>query len=168
MPTRIQGLVAARKSLSSVPSWVEYDPDGLQLRVPLEVDGVVIEGLTLRGRVRKQLENREAVFQLEYHHAQIIGGPVARIEWNPLSVHNNKGLGPKPFRHILQDGSHHHRFDLNWARSNEAVLRGELPIAVPLNPNPKNFRDLLGVVEKEFRIDAIQQIGIPPWEPTML
>jgi hypothetical protein len=132
MPTRIAGLVAAEKSLIDVPAWVNRGADGLEFSVPLEIDGVTVEALTLRGRARKSLADRELAFQLEYHHASIIGGPVARIEWRPLNPHSNKGLGPKQFRHIIQTGSHHHCFDLNWQRSQEAVLQDSLPIAVPI------------------------------------
>jgi hypothetical protein len=111
------------------------------------------------------------IFQLEYHHSRIVGGPVARIEWRPLNPHSNKGLGPKHLRHVIQDGSHHHRFDLNWQRSQESVLRGELLIAVPLTeegPEPQNFRALLAVVGKAFRIRNIQLVTPPPWQPTMI
>lgn len=168
MPTKLQNLVTAGKTLVTAPSWVERGPDGLEFLASMEIDGVVVEGLSLRGRARKSLPDREVVFQLEYRHAQIIGGPVCRIEWRPLSAHCNKALGPKELRHIVQEGSHHHRFDLNWQLSNDAVLRGDLPIAVPINDDPKSFRALLAIVGKEFRIKRIQLITVPPWQPTML
>jgi hypothetical protein len=168
MPTRLQSLVHAEKTMSVDPAWVGRGPDGLEFTAPLEVDGVVLEALSLRGRARRSLADREVILQLEYHHAQIIGGPVCRIEWRPLSAHSNKGLGPKNLRHMIQSGSHHHRFDLNWAHSSESVLRGDLPIAVPLNEEPQSFRALLAVVGKEFKIRRIQSITVPPWEPSML
>jgi hypothetical protein len=168
MPTELPGLISADKLLSIIPAWVERGPDGLEFTAPLEADGVVIEGLNLRGRARKSLIDREVIFQLEYHRPQIVGGPVCRIEWRPLNAHNNKGLGPKEWRHMLQTGSHHHRFDLNWARSPEACLRGDIPVAVPINDDPKNFRALLALVGKEFRVNKIQQITVPPWAPTMI
>jgi hypothetical protein len=52
MPTKIEGLVAAHKSLLDVPAWTERGADGLDLSAPLEVDGVVVEALTLRGRAQ--------------------------------------------------------------------------------------------------------------------
>jgi hypothetical protein len=168
MPTKIEGLVAADKALIDVPAWIERAADDLELSAPLEVKGVTIEGLTLRGRARKSLADREVIFQLEYHHSQIVGGAVARIEWRPLNVHSNKGLGPKALRHVIQKGSHHHRFDLNWRHSRDGVLKGDLPIALPINEEPENFRALLGVVGKEFRIKNIQLVSAPPWQPAML
>jgi hypothetical protein len=167
MPTKIAGLVKAEKKLSGAPAWIGRGVDGLEISTPLEVDGVTVEALTLRGTARKPLADRHVMFQLEYHHSQIIGGPVARVEWRPLQPHNNKGLGPKHLRHALQSGSHHHRFDLNWRRSEEGVLRGEIPIAVPLD-DPGNFRALLALVGEEFTINNMQIITLPPWEPSML
>jgi hypothetical protein len=168
MSSTLPVLISADKELSVVPTWRARGADDLEFSVPLEVDGVVLEGLTLRGRVRRSLPDREVVFQIEFHGPRIIGGAVCRIEWKPLSAHNNKGIGPKELRHLLQKGSHHHRFDLNWAWSQDAVLKGDMPIAVPLKEEPKNFRALLGVVGEEFRINRIQEVPIPPWEPAML
>jgi len=168
MPTKIFDLVHAEKELSAVPVWIDRGSDGLEVSATLEVGGVTVEGLTLRGTARKPLMDRHVTFQLEYRHSQIIGGPVARIEWRPLNPHNNKGLGPKRLQHVIQTSSHHHLFDLNWRRSEEGVLKGDLPIAVPLEGEPKNFRALLAVVGKKFRINNIQIIPLPPWQPRML
>jgi hypothetical protein len=164
----LPALVRAEKILAAPPAWAERGPDAIDFSASLEVEGITIEGLSLRGRTRKSVIDREVIFQLEYHRAQIIGGAICRIEWRPINGHNNKGLGPKEFQHILQTGSHHHRFDLNWARSPDAVLRGELPIAVPIENEPTSFRALLALVGKEFRIKKIQSVAVPPWQPSML
>lgn len=164
----LPALVSADKVLAATAAWVERGPGVLELSASLEVEGVAIEGLTLRGAARKPMQDRQVVFQLEYHAVGITGGPICRIEWRPLSAHNNRGIGPKELRNIVQTTSHHHRFDLNWDRSQAAILRGEIPIAVPLNPEPENFRALLAVVGKEFRIRRIQSVTVPPWEPSML
>jgi hypothetical protein len=163
----LPALVGAEKVLAAAPSWVQRGADTLDLTASLEIDDVAVEGLTLRGRARKPLPDREVIFQLEYRSHEG-GGPICRIEWRPLNKHNNKGIGPKQLQNVIQDGSHHHRFDLNWQRSPAAVLRGELPIAVPLDDDPTNFRALLAVVGKEFRIRRIQSVTVPPWEPAML
>jgi hypothetical protein len=161
-------IVTLEKELAVQPQWFERAPHCLDLVVPLETKGVVIEGLTFRGRTGRSLPDRDITFQLEFHHPHIVGGPICRIDWRPFGAHNNKGIGPKEFRHMLQKGSHHHRFDLNWARSPEKVCRGEIPIAVPIIDDPENFRALLALVGKEFNIKGIQTITVPPWAPTML
>ncbi len=167
MPDKIEGFVASEKTLIDVPAWIARGTDGLEFSASLEMGDVTIQGLTLRGRARRSLADREVAFQLEYHHAQIIGGAVARIEWRPLNPHSNKGLGPKHLRHIIQAGSHHHPFDLNWRQSRDSVLQGHLPIAVPFD-DPNNFRALLALVGKEFRIANIQLVTPPPWEPAFI
>jgi hypothetical protein len=155
------------KTLVAIPNWVERGADILGFTAPLEMENATIEGMQLRGQSRKTLADRAVTFQLEFHRAQIIGGPICRIEWRPLSAHSNKGKGPAEWRHILQTGSHCHRFDLNWAESVDGVQRGELPLAVPIN-EPPDFSSLLALVGKEFRIDGIGSVTAPPWEPTLL
>jgi hypothetical protein len=166
--SHLPDLVQIEKELPLSPNWVERAADILEFSTALEANGVILEGLSLRCTARRSLADRQVMFQLEYHEATILGGPVCRIEWRPLSGHNNKGYGPKELRHVLQNGTHHHRFDLNWERSPDAVLRGDLPIAVPIQDDPANFRALLALVGKEFRINKIQVVTVPPWQPSML
>jgi hypothetical protein len=64
MPSKIEGLVLAAKSLPDVPAWKGRGPDGLELMSPLEIENIVVEGLTMRARARKTLMDRELVFQL--------------------------------------------------------------------------------------------------------
>lgn len=168
MSLSLPELVDLEKELAVEPAWVERAADVLEFSSPLESDGVILEGLTLRGTARRSLADRMVMLQMEYHAPNIVGGSICRIEWRPLSGHNNKGLGPKPFRHVLQTGTHHHRFDLNWQRSPDAVQKGDLPIAVPIQNDPASFRALLALAGKEFRIKRIQLVTEPPWQPSML
>jgi hypothetical protein len=167
MAADLPELVRAAKVLSTSPTWVDRGPDAIGFTASLEIGEVVIEGLTLRGRCRTSLVDREVILQLEYHAPQIAGGPICRIEWRPLNSHNNKGLGSKEWQHRILNGTHHHRFDLNWAHSEAGCLRGDIPIAVPLD-DPPNYRAFLAVVAEEFRIDGIQRVPVPPWQPTMI
>jgi hypothetical protein len=123
--------------------------------------------MQFRGQARKSLADKAVTFQLEFHRAQIIGGPICRIEWRPLSAHSNLGKGPEEWRHKLQKGTHHHDFELNWAESPDGVQRGHLPIAIPIT-DPPDFTSLLEVVGKEFRIEGLGLVAAPPWEPTLL
>jgi hypothetical protein len=136
MAVDLPALVAAQKDIGAISAWIDRDADAIEFTVSLEANGVVIEGLTLRARGRKSLPDREIIFQLEYHAPQIIGGPICRIEWRPLSTHNNKGVGPKEWKYRIIRGTHHHRFDLNWKHSEAGCLRGDIPIAVPMDDPP--------------------------------
>src|SRR5437764_15142058 len=117
MAVDLPALVAAQKDICAISAWIERGADGLEFTVSVEENGVVIEGLALRARGRRSLPDREIMFQLEYHAPQIIGGPICRIEWRPLSTHNNKGIGPKVWRYRIIKGTHHHCFDLNLQHS---------------------------------------------------
>lgn len=105
---------------------------------------------------------------MEHHPPTDKGGAICRMEWRPFNGHNNKGLGPEKwkFREIVC--SHHHPFYLNWEASEKAVRRGQLPIAIPIEPDPENFREFLALVGKEFRIKNIQCVSEPPWEPLIV
>jgi hypothetical protein len=69
----------------------ERGPDLLEVTASLDnPGGIAIEGLSLRATARKSLADRQVTFQLEYHATNVIGGPVCRIEWRPLSGHNDR------------------------------------------------------------------------------
>ncbi len=137
--------------------------------VPLDIGGVTVEGLRLRITAHQNMPDRNVTIQLECSATRREGGPIARIEWRSPRKHNNKGRGPKELRHVLQGGTHHHKFDLNWKDNQKGMLeRGELKIAVPLDPDPKDFHALMRVVGVEFQIDNMGVIPIPPWEEALL
>jgi hypothetical protein len=156
------------KLIGVQPDWVERDSEDLVIVSPLEIDGVIIEGFLFRATAKKRLPEEMLAFQPEYHPAGEIGGPLCRIEWRPLSVHNNKGRGPREWQHRLIIGCHYHRFDVNLRYAEKDLGRGKLPIAVPLDDSPTSFDMLLALVKKEFRINNIEWIEPPPWEPTLV
>jgi hypothetical protein len=168
MALDLKTIFDAQKTLAIRASWVERDSLGLDLVCPLEMDGVVVEGLQFRACAHKRLPDERVRIQLEYHPATEPGGPLARIEWRPISTHNNKARGPKEWQNRLISGCHYHRFDLNFEYAEIQVRRGNLPIAVPLNDSPANFRDLIEFVKKEFRISNLELVVEPPWEPTLV
>jgi hypothetical protein len=65
-------------------------------------------------------------------------------------------------------GCHHHSFDLNLRYAENELRKGLLPIAIRLEDSPKDFNSLLGFVKKEFRINNIEWLEVPPWEPILL
>ncbi len=93
---------------------------------------------------------------------------MCRIEWRPLSAHNNKGLGPLAYQHLLQSGSHHHSFEINWAHCASQVRRGTLPLSVPIKDEPEDFGKLLALVGSEFKISNMDLVPVPPWQFEML
>jgi len=169
MESEFPRLFRATKTLATTPSWEERDSQNLVLLTPLEVDGVVVEGLRLRGAAIRSMQDENVCFQLEYFTTRTkAGGPLARVEWRPLRGHNNKGNGPKALRHKLITGSHLHCFEENWKQSPAHVMRGELRVALEINPDPSNFRELLALIGREFRISNVQQVPLPPWQPQLV
>jgi hypothetical protein len=169
MALDLKTIFEAEKTLAIQPSWVARDSEGLEVICPLAIDDVVIEGLQFRATAKKRLPDEVVTMQVEYHPADEPGGPLARIEWRPLSTHNNKGRGPKEWQHRLITACHYHRFDLNLEFAERQLRRGgNLPVAVPLDKSPANYGDLIVFVKKEFRIVNVELVAEPPWEPTLV
>jgi hypothetical protein len=168
MPQDIEGLFRAEKMLAAQPAWVQRDSDCLEIVCSVEIDGVVKEGLFFRLTARKSMPDEMVTAQIEFHPPGEAGGPLARIEWKPLSSHNNRGLGPKEYRHRLIEGCHHHAFESNLKFAEIEIRKGRLPVALPLRESPADFDALLDLVSKEFRITNIHWIEAPPWEPLLV
>ncbi len=168
MAQDIKKLFGADKMLAIAPVWSDHGGgDLLEIVCPIEIDGTVVEGLQFRLTARKSMPDEMVTAQVEYHAPGEAGGPLARIEWKPLSGHNNKGLGPKEWQHRLIGGCHHHSFELNIKHASKELNRGQLPVALPLEDSPKDFDSLLMFVHKEFRITNIEWVEVPPWEPAL-
>jgi hypothetical protein len=168
MALDLSTLVESEKTLPFQPDWAERDSEGLVIVCPLEIAGVTIEGLQFHATAKKRLPDEMVTFQIEYHPPGELGGPLCRLEWRPLSNHNNKGRGPVEWQNRLIVGCHHHRFDLNLEYAEKELRQGNLPIAVPLASSPSTFDGLLVLVKKEFRVNNIELVEVPPWEPTLV
>jgi len=167
MAQDIEKLFRADKLLAITPTWTDRGSDLLEIVCPLEIEGTVVEGLQFRLTARKSMPDETVTVQIEYHPPGEVGGPWARIEWRPLSGHNNKGLGPKEWQNRLITGCHHHPFELNHRYASNELNRGNLPIAIPIESSPKDFDALLQLVNEEFRVTNLQWIEVPPWEPVL-
>jgi hypothetical protein len=168
MALELAALIGSDKTLAIEPNWAERDSEGLAIICPLEIGGVTIEGLQFRATAKKRLPEEMVTLQVEYHPPAELGGPLCRLEWRPISAHNNKGRGPIEWQHRLIRGCHYHPFDVNMEFAEKELRQGNLPIALPLADSPVNFDGLLVLVKKEFRINNIELVRAPPWEPTLL
>ncbi|MGD0187014.1 MAG: hypothetical protein ABSC25_17430 [Roseiarcus sp.] len=164
----LEGFIAAEKTLSATPEWFVQDSEWLGFSCPLDVDHVTISGYRICGKAMLCQADQHVILQMENHTPSGRGGAITRIEWRPMNYHNNKGLGPLEYRFREIRCSHLHPFDLNWTLDAKAVRRGHLPIALPINPDPENFREFLALVGREFRIRDIQRVGTPPGQPQLI
>ena len=48
------------------------------------------------------------------------------------------------------------------------MVRGNLPRAIPLEPDPANFSELLEVASKELKISDLSRVTVPPWQARMV
>jgi hypothetical protein len=168
MSLDLAALVDAPKRLPVSLKWRDRGhQDWLDLVAPLDIDGVTVEGLRLRGTTRETLRDENVMFQLEYTppaRSRVRGGALWRIEWRPLTRHENKGCGPVELRYKLQTGSHHHPFHLNWTERAKDVRRGQLPIAIPFpNGIADTYAGLIAFVGEQFKIENASIIPLPPW-----
>jgi hypothetical protein len=168
MQLTVSELVAAEKTIPAPLRWAKSGERYLEVVSTLDVDGVTVQGLQLRILAWRQYPDEAVCIQLLYAWPRAKYRPIWRIEWRPFSGHNNRNKGPPEFRLREIKGSHQHTFRLNW-REGEGVLRqGNLPIAVPINPDPTNFASLLAFSGNELRIRNMGTIPAPPWEGVLL
>ncbi|MCB1466095.1 MAG: hypothetical protein KDK08_02825 [Rhizobiaceae bacterium] len=154
------------KELSVEPDWKRRAQDEfVRIVCPLDAGGITYEGLNFTASAHIYMPDRSVTFQVEFHppRRDQRGGPISRIEWRPRSPHNNKGVGPPEHRHKPIVGCHVHPFGLNWNHSASQVRKGNLPIAIPINPGFGSYEEALEYVEKEFRINGVRSLPPPPW-----
>ncbi|WP_310498330.1 hypothetical protein [Sandarakinorhabdus sp.] len=164
MPDTLHELVKAEKLIAAASEWTRKGRR-LELKLPLEIDGLIEEGLFLRASALERLPDREVVFQLEYHGVRIPGegGPLARVEWNSIRPHNNKGIGPPELRFLEQSPSHMHLFEDNWSDTTGALRGDNLPVARPVPQPIQGFDECLRFVGSLFRINNITLVKTPEW-----
>lgn len=165
MPATLRELVEAEKVVASPAEWAKKGKGKLDLKLALEIDGLIEEGLFLGATALEHLPDQEVVLQLEYHGVRIPGGagPLARLEWNPLRPHNNKGRGPAELQWIDQVGTHVHGFYDNWNEAGGALLKHNLPVARPLSQPIQAFSAAVDFAGNLFRINNIGVIKTPEW-----
>jgi hypothetical protein len=174
MPNRLPLLIAATKTLASSPKWQEHD-DQFRLTVALDIDGVTQMGLRLLGRCSRDYADQNLTFQIEYQFMGINKpAPVTRIDWRPISFHQNLNIGPIEWQLAKFDGSHIHPFQENfdWMIGNGQPLvdniKKNLPIAVPLEIDPSDVAAMVAFMGEAFNINGVNAIPAPPWKAPRL
>jgi hypothetical protein len=97
---------------------------------------VTLAGVQLRMRAVRDLPERAVMMQLEYNPPKGRSERLFRIEWRPLSPHQNTARAPDPYKFAIIRGSHIHRFEHNYNAATDRMVRGNLPHAIPLQPAP--------------------------------
>lgn len=166
MPDSLPDLITTTKQLATPARWGAHD-DQFRAVCALDIDGVTMEGLWLRGQCIREIADRRVTFQLEWLAPGWRRGAVARLDWRPESPHGNKNIGPAHLRLMVIEGSHHHPFALNWPLGFQRMFGENLPIAKPLDVEPASFRDLTVLAGRLFNIQGMEAFPVPPWEPRL-
>jgi hypothetical protein len=166
----IDRLYAGSKTFAVPPSW-HFEGESrnrLEMRVPLSIDYVTEEGLFLYGSCYPHVKDGGVTFVLLYHPAQGLAGPIVRFCWNPLHDHKNFGghKGEWAWKPIVT--THLHGFELNRKYGWDGMVRKNLPIALPVDEELSDFRDMLEYVGKIFKIADIQRVPVPEWQQTLI
>jgi hypothetical protein len=165
---KLPEIVAANKQLSGVQAWMLREPNQLSLVSSLEVDLVTMASVQLRMRALQDEPDRAVMIQLEYNPPNGRNERLIRIEWRPLASHTNDNRAPEPYRLMIIRTSHIHRFEHNYNEAADRMVRGNLPRAIPLDPDPADFSDLLEVASKELKISDLGRVTTPPWQARMV
>jgi hypothetical protein len=163
--TALTNFLAANKALAMPVTWVTDDRGNFRFSRPLDVDGVTEESLLLFGRAVPTLPGRAVTLGLSWVDATGAGGHFDRLDWRPMDDHNNRGHGPPALRHVPQAGSHHHRLADNGslAMGLAQAIRENLPVAVPLDPDP-DWPGFLAEAASRWRIHDLVTAPTPPWQ----
>jgi hypothetical protein len=167
MSEDLRKLVDAMKDIPMVRSWGEPNRNYLSWVSPLDIDGVTVGGLQVRVEAHEHNPDEFVRAQLEYHPPKGKCEPLARVEWRPLSKHNNKGRGPEEYQFKPFRQTHVHRFDMNWDAELQRLLSPNLPIAVPIQ-DIDSFDKFLDICNIELKIRNMSIVPVPPWQPRIL
>lgn len=164
-------LMAARKAIAGHVSWSapEQGTGYCWFDAPLDIGGVIQEGLILHGGCVARQPDRHVSFEIRakvnYRHKRV---PLSRIDWRSLDGgHTNRPCAANPYGGKRVSDSHYHSFDVNWVPVNNRV-RADLSQAVELEPVPQSFESLRDFCGREFNIINIDVVSRPPWEYDLL
>ena len=165
---KLPEIVAAAKALSGTQAWIVKAPNQLSLVAALEVDGVTLASVQLRMRALQDEPDRAVMLQMEYNPPKGRNERLLRIEWKPIGAHANTNKAPEPYRLLIIRTSHIHRFEHNYFAPDDRMLSGNLPHAMPIEPDPSTFVELLDLAAKQFNVMDLKRIATPPWQPRMV
>jgi hypothetical protein len=165
--TYLNSLLIADKTVDTPVSWVEDDQGNFRFSRPLDVEGVTEQGFTLFGRAVAILPGQNVTLGLRWSDGLGRDGNFDRLDWKPKDAHNNRGLGPPNLRHVLIEGSHHHSLSENAGIGLTRALAENLPVAVPLEPEPA-WPDFLSLVALRWKIPTLVHMPEPPWQNDLL
>ncbi|WP_299641464.1 hypothetical protein [uncultured Tateyamaria sp.] len=121
-------------------------------------------GLFLRLKSPALRNGHGFLLQTEYQPDESARSAFAleRIEWRV--GHTNSAIGPQEYHFLDIPSSHIHKFDINYLEGEDRMRQRNLPLAVPLDPDPGTLEDFLECAEKLLRIKGVSGIERPGFQ----
>lgn len=163
----LQDICAAVNAPKRILAFSPWKPvnDTLRITGNLEADGVIMGGVTFMAMCAPERPDERMAINLL---AEIKQKPrcIARVDWRGLG-HGNTLAGCVPYRFVDAGRTHFHDPELHRLFGFDELF-GEgidLPVALPLDPIPDNFNDLLAQAGVLLHIENLKDMPVPPWEP---
>jgi len=160
-------LARTRKSVIGHPEWVARDDRWFALTASIDVDGVAIAGLTVRGSALRNVADSAVCFQLQYQPGKI-AHHLIRVDWKPIKPHTNSNRAPPELRFLQIYGSHVHKFEHNYLEREQRMFAGNQPTATPILEDLDSFEKFVAFCGIEFNMADVDRLPAPPWAPRML
>jgi hypothetical protein len=164
----IQALAEADKRLAAFPGWSE--PEGetgyMWFDAPLDIGGVTEPGFVLHGGCLRYQPECNVTLEIRLGRRPGRGCvPLMRVCWRSLrGGHTNPRRSGVAYSGVRVGSTHFHPFDLNWLPDRGRMRTGNLPFAVPIDPDFDLFTQYRDFVGNHFRINNIDVVTAPPWE----
>lgn len=158
--------VAAPKRILAFPEW-RRNGISLRLKANLEVDGIVLQGVTFLAQCNAERPDEQVTLNIL---AEIKPKErcIARIDWRGLG-HGNRDHLCGGYKFTDAGRTHFHDPALHRGIDFAELFDGEnnLPIALPIHPEPDSFNDLLARAADLLHIQNLTDMPVPPWETTL-
>ncbi len=164
--TTLSEIAEAQKALAGRPVWRDVSKVRQETRIALVADGVGIEGLYVRIISPRTVESHGFLVQLEYEAVSGRVQSLARAEWKV--PHTNPDAGPENLRLLECPSSHVHDFTCNYIQADDRMRKRNLPIAMPIEPDPETLEEFLAETEKLLRIKGLSEIVRPAFQAELL
>lgn len=156
--------VSAPKRVLAFSPWKSVN-DTLRITGSFEANGVILGGVTFMAMCAPERPDERVAINIL---AEIKQKPrcIARVDWRGQKHVNThakcgKSQGFDAGRTHFHDPELHHLFDFD-----ELFGSGlDLPAALPLEPIPDSFNDLLAQAGDLLHIQNLKDMPVPPWEP---
>lgn len=164
---RLRAILNTPKAAIGELGWTADKQHANVIRCPIvcQCADPQLTGVELRGTSFIDRPNEHVGFQLL---ADIRGETyrITRVDWRPRAPHTNK-KGTSDIKGTTVWTSIHH-FERNAALGLSVMQNNNLPIALPIEPEPDDFEALLRYIGDTLSLTNAHEIPVPRWSKSLL